>query len=253
MYCCHPTLDLPGLSSKPIALDFAGGDLSSDAGLLPLALADRALGLTRSLAAALHDPRDPSRVTHSLPDLLGQRILLIAQGYPDQNDANTLRHDPVLKLALGRTPSDAPLAGQSTLSRLENHVTEADLERLEGVLLEQFLTRCGRHPRQVVLDLDPYADPCHGGQQLSLFNGHYDTYCYLPLYLCGRIDGSRPYVIGARLRSGRAAPLEGAPEWITRVVAALRERFPAVKILVRADGAFGVPAMIHTCRTLGVD
>jgi hypothetical protein len=253
MHCRHPALDLPGLSRKPIALDFSGGDLSSDTGLLPLALADRSLGLTLALAATLHDARDPARVTHSLPDLLQQRVLLIAQGYPDQNDATSLRHDPVLKLALGRTPADAPLAGQSTLSRLENQVTEADLERLERVLLEQFLARCGPQPRQIVLDLDPYADPCHGGQQLSLFNGHYDMYCYLPLYLCGRIDGSRPYVIGARLRGGRAAPVEGAADWLTQVVGAVRERFPKVKILVRADGAFGVPVMIRTCRALRVD
>src|SRR5437867_3484483 len=127
MDCCPLPLELPGLSRKPVALDFAGGDLSSDAGLLPLALADRRMQLTHQMAQSLHDPRDPRRIDHTLHDLLRERVYLIALGYADQNDAHSLRHDPVLKLSLGRAPSDAPLASQSTLSRLENRVTRADL------------------------------------------------------------------------------------------------------------------------------
>src|SRR5437588_9431059 len=112
MDCCQLPLDLPvdlpGLARKPVAIDFAGGDLSSDAGLIPLALADQRMHLTQQMAAALHDPRDPRRIDHSLHDLLRERIYLIAQGYADQNDARTLRHDPLLKVAVGRNPSDAP-------------------------------------------------------------------------------------------------------------------------------------------------
>jgi hypothetical protein len=253
MDCCQLPLELLGLSRKPVALDFGGGDLSSDAGLIPLALADQRMQLTQQMAEALHDPRDPRRIDHSLQDLLRERIYLIAQGYADQNDAATLRHDPVLKLAVGRTPSDAPLASQSTLSRLENQVSRADLMRLGEVLLDQFVARCGEAPHWITLDFDPFADECHGAQQLCLFNGHDDAYCYLPLYLCGRIDGSRPYVIGALLRDGRASPTEGAPALLRRVVAALRQRFPKVTILVRGDGGFGVPEMIEACRALGVN
>jgi Transposase DDE domain group 1 len=253
MDCCQLAIDLPNLSRKPIALDFGGGDLSSDAGLIPLALADQQMQLTKQMANALHDPRDPRRIDHSLHDLLRERIYLIAQGYADQNDATTLRHDPVLKLSVGRTPSEAPLASQATLSRLENHVTRADLVRLGQVLLDQFLARGGEAPQWITLDFDPFADECHGAQQLCLFNGHYDSYCYLPLYLCGRIDGGRPYVIGALLRDGRASPTEGAVALLRRVVAALRARFPAVRILVRGDGGFGVPEMIEACRALGVN
>lgn len=244
---------VPLLAAKPVTVDFAGGDLSSDAGLIPLAMADRRLGLTEALAAAIADPRDPRRIDHTLLDLLRLRIFMIAQGYADANDANALRHDPLLKLVLGRTPTAAPLAGQSTLSRLENRVTRADLERLGRVLLDQFLARCGPAPQQIVLDLDPYADPCHGSQQLSLFSGHYDTYCFLPLYLCGSIDGSRPYVIGALLRHGRSSPVKGARFLLKQVVRALRQRFPHVKILVRGDGGFGVPKMIRACRRLKVN
>jgi Transposase DDE domain group 1 len=157
-----------------------------------------------------------------------------------------------LKLALGRTPEETPLAGQSTLSRFENAVTREDLARLGQVLLSQFLTHCGEAPQWVVLDLDPFADECHGAQQLALFNGHYGGYCYLPLYLSGRIDGGRPYVIGALLRDGLASPVKGARFLIKQVVRALRARYPGVKILVRGDGSFGVPQMINTCRHLQV-
>jgi hypothetical protein len=253
MDSCQLAIDLPGLSRKPIALDFDGGDLSSDAGLIPLALADQQMQLTQQMAAALHDPRDPRKIEHTLHDLLRERIYLIAQGYADQNDATSLRHDPVLKLAVGRTPSDAPLASQATLSRLENQVTRADLRRLAEVFLDQFVARCGTDPKWITLDFDPFADECHGAQQLCLFNGHYDAYCYLPLYLCGISDGGRPYVIGALLRDGRAAPTEGAVSLLRRVVKTLRQQFPTVQILVRGDGAFGVPEMIGACRALSVN
>jgi len=245
-------VDLPLLPHKGVAVDFAGGDLSSDAGLIPLALADHKMQLTHRLADVVADPRDPRRIEHPMHDLFRERIYLIALGYADANDANTLRHDPLLKVAVGRTPGEAPLAGQSTLSRWENAVTPADLGRMGQVLREQFLTRCGPNPRWIVLDLDPFADECHGAQQLSLFNGHYDAYCYLPLYVCGRIDGSRPYVIGALLRDGRASPIKGARFLLKQVVRALRARYPTVTILVRGDGGFGVPKMIRTCRHLGV-
>jgi hypothetical protein len=246
------SLAVPLLAGKKVTVDFAGGDLSSDAGLIPLALADQRRQLTERLAAAVADPRDPARITHSLRELFRERIYLIALGYADANDANTLRHDPLVKTAVGRPPEGEPLAGQSTLSRFENAVTLPDLERLGQALLDQFLERCGPAPRRIVLDLDPFVDECHGAQQLQLFNGHYDCHCYLPLYLCGTIDGGRPFVIGALLRGGRAAPTRGAKWLLHRVVPALRARFPAVEIIVRGDGGFGVPKMLNTCRHLQV-
>jgi hypothetical protein len=135
---------VPLLPHKSVTVDFSGGDLSSDAGLIPLALADQRLELTEKLAQAIDDPRDPRRIDHTMHDLLRERIYLIAQGYADANDANSLRHDPLLKLALGRAPSEPALAGQSTLCRLENAVTPADREAMAKVLLEQFLARCGK-------------------------------------------------------------------------------------------------------------
>ena len=248
-----PTRELPALGRNGVTLDFAGGELSSDAGLLPLALADQQLGLTAALAAAIEDLRDPAKVQHEVLALLQERILLIAAGYEDANDAQTMRHDPALKLALGKNPSDPPLAGQSTLSRFENSITPADLARLGQVLLDVFLVRCGPAPRQIILDFDPFVDPAHGNQQGVLFNGYYDTHCYLPLYLCGRIDGSREYVIGALLRSGTAPALRGARFLLKQVVRALRTRFPEVQIIVRGDSAYGVAKMLRTCGHLRVD
>jgi hypothetical protein len=250
---CHTAIALPLLVGKEVLVDFAGGDLSSDAGLLPLALVDQKLRLTERLAQAIEERRDPCRVRHSLLELIRERVYLIAQGYEDAIDANTLRHDPLLKLSLGREPDEEPLAGQSTLSRLENSVGRADLHRLGEVLLELFVERCGENPRQVVLDLDPFCDPCHGSQQLQLFNGHYDCHCYLPLYLCGAVDGGRQYVIGVLLRSGNATPALGACALLKKVVLALRARFPDLQIIVRGDGGFGVPTLIGCCRKLGVE
>ncbi len=245
-------VSFPFLPQKGVALEFTGGDLSSDAGLIPLALADQKLQLTQRLADAVADPRDPNRIQHTMHDLFRERIYLIGQGYADCNDANSLRHDPLLKLVVGRTPQEPALAGQSTLSRFENAPTPQDLVRMGEVLLEQFLARCGAAPSWIVLDLDPFVDECHGEQQLSLFHGHYDSSCYLPLYLCGRVDGGRPYVIGALLRDGRAAPWKGARFLLKHVVRALQARYPEVQILVRGDGGFGVPEMITLCRHLGV-
>jgi hypothetical protein len=250
MHDSGTTLPVPLLSGKKVAVDFGGGDLSSDAGLIPVALADQKLQLTQCLANAVADPRDPNRIQHSLLDLFRERIYLIAQGYHDCNDANTLRHDPLVKLAVGRSPTEKPLASQSTLSRFENAVTLKDLERLGQVLLEPFLARCGPAPKRIVLDLDPFADECHGNQQGVLFNGYYDCHCYLPLYLCGSIDGGRAYVIGALLRAGGAPPTKGARFLLKFVSRAIRAQYPQVEIIVRGDGGFGVPKMIDICHHL---
>ncbi len=252
MTCSSLPFEVPLLPHKPVAVDFDGGDLSSDAGFIPLALADQAMQLTHRLADAVADPRDPARIEHSLRELFQERVYLIAQGYADAVDANTLREDRLLKLAVGRDPEAAPLASQSTLSRFENAVTPADLQRLGQVLIEAFLDRCGPAPQQIVLDLDPFVDECHGAQQLVLFNGHYDCHCYLPLYVCGTIDRGRPFVIGALLRGGRAAPTRGVKAVLHHLVPAIRARYPDVTIIVRGDGAFGVPKVIRTCRHLKV-
>jgi hypothetical protein len=237
---------------KDVCLDFDGGELSSDAGWLLLALANQQLGLTRRLAAAVEDPRDPERVDHSLEALFQQRCFQVAQGYEDANDAQLLRHDPLLKVAVGRTPSAAALAGQSTLSRWENAVTAEDLDRLEAVLQQLFVEQIPADARRVVLDLDPYDDPAHGQQQGVLFNGYYDCHCYLPLLFCGTVDDGHQRLIGVVLRGGTAAPTEEATGFLEDLVPRIRAQHPDLEIVVRGDSGFGVPAMITCCRCLNV-
>jgi hypothetical protein len=244
------TLPLPG--RKPVLADWDGGELSSDGGVLLLALADRSLKLASRLTAVVSDARSPELIKHPLLALFQQRIYQIALGYEDCNDAQTLRHDPLLKTVLGRTPKAVPLAGQSTLSRFENAVTAEDLSRLEGVLQDLFVESCGATPREIVIDLDPYDDPCHGQQQGVLFNGYYDCHCYLPLLICGTVDGGQQRLIGVVLRGGKAAATEEAMGFLEDLLPKLRKRFPEATIIVRADAGYGVREMIVGCRNEGV-
>lgn len=245
-------LSLPLLARKAVAVDWDGGELSSDGGWLLLALADRSLALTQRMAQAIADPRQQDQVQHPLEDLLKQRVYQIAQGYEDANDAQTLRHDPLLKVAVGRAPGTDPLAGQSTLSRFENWVTAEDLQALEYLFQDLFVERCGPAPQRLVLDLDPYDDPAHGGQQGVLFNGYYDCHCYLPLVICGTIDDGPQRLIGVVLRGGKASATKEAVGFLEDLVTAIRERYPEVEIIVRGDSGYGVPVMIAACRALSV-
>lgn len=158
-------LHLAPVGDKAVDLDFDGGLLSSDAGLMLLKDPDEQLGFTRALAAVLKDSRDPRRVHFTLHDLLKQRVLQIATGYEDANDAHTLRHDPLFKLLLDRLPDTGPpLASQPTLSRFENHVSRTELYRMARVLVDHFITSYARPPQRIVLDVDDTEDPVHGEQ-----------------------------------------------------------------------------------------
>src|SRR5262249_60921599 len=139
------------------------------------------LGLTRGLAAVLHDPRDPRRVNFTLHDLLKQRVLQIAAGYEDANDANPLRHDPIFKLLLKRLPeSGPPLASQPTISRFENRVSRTELYRIARVFVDQFIASYARPPKLIVLDFDDTEDPAHGEQEQVRYDGYYGGQCFPP-------------------------------------------------------------------------
>lgn len=253
MPASQPTLTLPLGRRKPVLLDWKGGELSSDGGVLLIAAADRTLRLTERLAAEVNDARCPAMIEHPLRTLLQQRVYQIALGYEDGNDAQTLRHDPLLKAAVGQTPRSRPLAGQSTFSRFENAVTAEDLTRLEGVLQDVFVDHCGPAPRQIVIDMDPYDDPCHGEQQGVLFNGYYDGHCYLPLLICGTVDGGQQHLIGVVLRGGKASPTEEALGFLEDLVDKIWQRFPDVPIIMRGDAGYGVEMMLTGCRNAQVD
>ena len=183
-------LHLPPLEEKAILVDFDGGRLSSDGGLILLGDPDEQIGLTRALAAVLRDPRDARRVDFTTHDLLKQRVFQIAAGYEDANDANTLRHDPIFKLLLGRLPeSAAPLASQPTISRFENRVSRTELYRMAQVFLEQFIASYERSPKLIVLDFDDTEDPAHGQQEHIRYDGHYGGYCFMPLHVYEGLSG----------------------------------------------------------------
>ena len=178
MTACSPALTLFPLASKPVVVTADGGALTSDAGVLLVQRIDQHLGLSAALARCLPDGRDPARVQHSLLALVRQRLYQICLGYEDANDADTLRLDPALKLAVGKAPSESDLASQPTLSRLENAVGWRECWRMSEVLVESYLQRHqAAPPTRIVLDVDATDDPTHGQQELSFYHGFYDTHC----------------------------------------------------------------------------
>lgn len=232
-------------ATLPLAVDFLGGRLTSDGGWPWVAEADAALGLCTALAGVLPDRRRRGR--HTLLELLRQRIYQIAAGYEDQDDADTLRRDPLLKLVCGRLPeSDPDLASQPTFSRLENALSARDCYRLAEALGEVYLREREREgvPARIVLDLDSTADPTHGEQEGSAYHGYYRQHMYHPLLV---FDGETGQVITAILRPGTAHAGHGALAILKRLVRRLRARWPGVVIELRADAGFAKPEIYAYC------
>jgi Transposase DDE domain group 1 len=247
-------LTFPLLSRKPVQAAFTGGNLSSDGGLLLLAQLDQRIGLTERAAGCLRDWRLPKRVQHPLLDLLRQRVYQIAAGYEDCNDADSLRRDPALKAAVGRSPvSDPDLASQPTLSRLEQMVSEAECAAMNEVLLWHFLQLPRKAPREVLLDVDSSEDPTHGQQELALFNTHYGGYCYLPLFVFARVPGEgEEYLVSAELPETHGKEVDLLLATLQRLVDGLRARWPGVRVVFRADGWFAMPEIYDWCDDHGV-
>jgi hypothetical protein len=192
---------LPSLRQKKVTAAFDGGLVSSDGGVLLLAYADKRLGLIDTLAAVIPDHRDPSRVSHSMADMLRARVLAIACGYPDADDLDDLRRDPAFKLACGRLPqSDADLALQPTLSRCENAPDLRALIRLSHAMIDLWCRGYRHAPKAITLDIDDTADTVHGHQQLSLFNAHHDERCFMPLHV---YDADSAHCVLTILRPGK--------------------------------------------------
>ena len=240
----------PTLGPVPMTVDFLGGQLTSDGGLLWVAEADQALALTTQLAAAMPDRRRHRR--HALPALLAQRIYQIACGYSDQNDATTLRTDPVLKQVCGRLPiGGKALASQPTFSRLENGVGARGCYRLASALGEVYLQQREQHgiPERIVLDLDGTDDPTHGAQEGTAYHGFYAQYMYHPLLI---FDGETGHLMTAVLRPGTVHASHGVVAVLKRVVGRIRERWPGVTIELRADSGFAIPALYAWCEAEGI-
>lgn len=239
----------PELFDKPLVACFDQPHSSSDGGAILLKAADRRMELTESLTGCLHDGRQPGKIEHELIELVRQRVYGLACGYADGNDAARLADDPVHKLLLERDPiTGESLASQPTLSRFENAVGPKVLYRMGETLAEAVIQRHRkrRHGRAhcITIDLDPTDDPTHGAQQLSLFNGHYDCSCYLPLLAFVSFDQEpEQYLVTAVLRPGNACPQLGTLGLLKRLLQRLRKAFPKARFLVRLDGGFACPEL----------
>ena len=236
--------------SKPVVAQFDQRQGSSDGGAILLKAADRRYGLLTCLAFCLQDERQPGKIDHSLEELLAQRVFAIACGYPDANDAARLATDPIHKLLLDRDPvTGNDLASQPTLSRFENAVGPKELYRLSEALaarvIQRHAERLRGRVRRVTLDLDPTDDPTHGAQQLSFFNGHYDTWCYLPVMgFVSFNDEREQYLCAAVLRPGNVNAAVGAVGILRRLILLIRHFLPGVRIRVRLDGGFAHPDVL---------
>ncbi len=232
-------------ASVPIEASFDGPQLTSDGGLVWLAEADAALGLCAALARVIPDWRT-GPVQHSLELLIRQRVFQIACGYEDQNDADTLRHDPLLKLVCGRLPSDPPLASQPTMSRLENAVDARTCYQLSVALLAIYLRARGHagRPARIVLDFDGTDDPAHGNQEGTAYHGYYEQYMYHPLLV---FDGDGGQPITLVLRPGTAHAGHGSLAILKRLVRLLRYTWPGIAIELRGDSGFALPATYTYC------
>ena len=248
------------VEGRAVVAGFDGGAITSDAGAVLLGAADRAIGLVGRFAECFIDRRRPELVEHLVPTLIGQRIFGIALGYEDLNDHDELRHDPVMAVLAGKLKAGradcAPVAGKSTLNRLELSREEAtryhkvahDPAAIEALFVTLFLEAHETAPREIVIDLDATDDPLHGHQEGRFFHGYYDSYCYLPLYIfCGR------HLLAAKLRPADIDGAAGSIEEIARIVAQIRVRWPQTRIILRADSGFAREALMAWCEANGID
>src|SRR6516225_9629908 len=257
--CSADLFGFAPVARRAVVAGFDGGRMTSDAGALLLGATGRAIGLVERFAGCFTDGRAPELTEHEVSTMVGQRIFGIALGYEDLVDHDQLRHDPALAVLAGklaaRRKDCAPLAGKSTLNRLElggaeltrYHRIAWDGAKIEALFVELFIEAHQEPPKQIILDLDATDDPLHGHQEGRFFHGYYDCYCYLPLYVfCGR------HLLAAKLRPANIDGSAGAVEETARIVAQIRARWPAVHIVLRADSGFAREALMSCSESVGV-
>ena len=242
--CSSETIGFPACRKRRVELDFAGGDVTSNGGAVLLRQADRQLGLTKAVASGLSDARQRAKVDHQQLAMLRQRVFGIALGYEDLNDHDALRHDLALQTAVDR---DQPLASAPTLCRFENRAEAPWAWAIHGVLVEAFIASFEVPPEEIVLDIDATDDAVHGHQDGRFFHGYYDHYCFLPLYVfCGE------HLLVAYLRPADIDPAKHASAVLRLLVARLRQAWPEVRIIVRADSGFCRWRLLSWCERQGL-
>ena len=245
-------LPLPGLSpvcGKTVVAKFDGGLLSSDAGILVLREVEQRLRVADRLAACMVDRRSPELITHTLAEIIRFRLLMIGAGYEDGNDASSLRSDPIFKMALDLSPSDRELCSQSTISRLENLPDARALLRMGRAMVDLYCESFQRVPKRITLDIDDTFDAVHGGQQLRLFNAHYDEYGFQPIVV---FDGQGRFVT-AVLRPAKRPSGKEVRAFLRRLLRAIRANWPKTEILLRADSHYCSPEVLTWCRANSID
>ena len=263
--CRQDSFDFGTVDGRRVVGAFDGGLITSDAGALLLGATNKAIRLVERFAACFQDGRDGEQIEHTVATLVGQRVFGLALGYEDLNDHDQLRHDPVFAVLAGKLEARrkrcAPVAGKSTLNRLEHapeegpgytssryHKISHDAGSIERLFVTLFQEAHATPPQRIILDLDATDDPLHGHQEGRFFHGYYDCYCYLPLYVfCGR------HLLAAKLRRSNIDASAGATEETARIVAQIRERWPQVQIVLRADSGFAREALMAWCEDNGVD
>ena len=254
--CNQESFEFAAHFSRRVVAEFSSDRLTTDGGSPLLRQTDRRIGLLRRFAGCFLDGRDPERIRHSILEMIAQRVYGLALGYEDLNDHEHLRHDPLLGLLAGKRDLDAPLAGKSTLNRLElsrpegsrYHKIGHSPEKIDRLLVDLFLESHARAPRRIVLDLDATDIPLHGHQESRFFHGYYDSYCYLPLYI---FAGDQ--LLCARLRPADQDGAAGAVDEVARIVGQIRQRWPRVQMLVRADSGFCREELMGWCEQNRVD
>ena len=257
--CMGEALAFQEVAGRAVVGRFDGGTLTSDGGAVLLREVEHATGILAQFAGCFDDHRDPTRVQHSVATLVRQRIYALALGYEDLNDHDALRHDPLFAVLAEATDLTAPLAGKSTLNRLElSAATVGAAERykkisvdhaaVDRMLVEVFLQAHATAPAEIVLDLDATDDPVHGNQEGRFFHGYYGHYCYLPLYIF-----AGEHLLGARLRTANIDASAGVEVELARIVAQIRARWPDVRIILRADSGFCRDALMAWCEANAVD
>ena len=257
--CNQSQFEFEAHFSRRVVAEFSGERLTTEGGALLLRAADRKMGLLRRVVRCFRDARDPQRIEHELSEMLAQRIYGLALGYEDLNDHEQLRNDPLLGVLAGKKDLGEPLAGKSTLNRLEltpvgspcaeryNKISYSP-EALDELLVDLFLEAHRQAPREIVLDLDATDTPLHGRQEARFFHGYYGHYCYLPLYVfCG------DHLLCARLRPSNIDASAGSLEEVQRIVRQIRARWPETRILLRADSGFCREELLAWCESNAVD
>lgn len=243
---CVDPLPYDFYAQRQLVVRYSDLELSSDAGILLARQAEEKEQICRGLAECIEEWRDPNKITHSLHQLVSQRVYQLVGGYEDANDSNELRHDPIYKIVCDRLPiaNEQLLASQPTMTRLENQVSKREVALMRSRMIDGFIAGYKQLPEEIVLDIDGWADPTHGQQQLSCFHGYYGQHMYFPVLINEAKSG---YPLVLQLRAGNTHSGKGVAGILRWLFWRLKSAFPGVKIILRADAGFSLPEILQVC------